>query len=65
MKLALKQKDLLIKWIEESKHKITGADDLTLEQYQRLTDIKDFDGFEVKVNGFLHAYNYAKEYKYI
>ena len=63
--LTLKQKNLLIKWIEKSKHKITGADDLNIKQYQKLTDVKDFDDFEIQVNEFIHAYNYAKEYKYI
>ena len=54
--LNLKQCGLLIKYIELSKGTITGADDLTLEQYQRLTDINDFDGFEKKVNNFIHHY---------
>ena len=65
MKLNNKQKGLLIKWAEISKGKITGADDLSIVQYQKLTEINDLPDFEKQVNEFLHAYNYAKEYHYI
>ena len=65
MKLNTKQKELLIKWVETSKGKITGADDLSITMYQKLTEIKDMPDFEKQVNEFLHAYNFAKEYHYI
>ena len=65
MKLNNKQKGLLIKWVELAKGKITGADDLNIVQYQKLTEINDLPDFEKQVNEFLHAYNYAKEYHYI
>ena len=63
--LTLEQKDLLIKWVGLSKGKITGADDLSITMYQKLTEINDMPNFEKEVNEFLHAYNYAKEYRYI
>ena len=66
-KLTTKQKELLIKWVELAKGeiKITGADDLSITMYQKLTEIKDMPDFEKQVNEFLHAYNFAKEYHYI
>ena len=65
MKLNNKQKGLLIKWAEIAKGKITGADDLSIVQYQKLTEINDLPDFEKQVNEFLHAYKFAKEYHYI
>ena len=64
-KLNNEQKGLLIKWVELSKGKITGADDLSITQYQQLTEINDLPDFEKQVNEFLHTYNFAKEYHYI
>ena len=64
-KLNTEQKGLLIKWVDIAKGKITGADDLSIVQYQKLTEINDLPDFEKQVNEFLHAYNFAKEYRYI
>ena len=50
------QKELLIKWVNLSKGKITGADDLSIIMYQKLTEINDIPDFEKQVNEFIHAY---------
>lgn len=61
--LNAKQKGLLLNWVQvanKTSSKVIGADDLTIEQYQRLTDINDFGSFEKEVNDYIHHCNLVR-----
>jgi hypothetical protein len=61
--LTKKQKSLLKKWFEESKHKepwdcfytydITSVDDLTVEQFEKLQEINDTEILYQEVDRYL------------